>query len=354
MDRCFKIGLDLPAETTAGYIVSVLIKLSGVDLDSANTHALVIDLKRKLKLKFRAANTLGEVGLISYPQQPKDLPESRYNQAYATEGPTDYWATHELGSAAIVPLRRTSSQLRTAPTMSFPGVAPNSVQQMMGMIMSGVMQWQQQHVQPPTIPTLQLLRTPPRLALTNGSLSPDSPSRPINTDGIPPAADVHTEQSADASSVQPPMPTAQTTQPPLFELPAPPTATQHVKTMQTAFDNRTASKAAAKAAAKAANQGAGKPTKTTTPPKKGKSSASKPKKIAPKTKASKAAEPATHVTKAVPKKRPAMPGPSDGTVHYLQGKIHRSEIKKAWRVFINKTDRVDKAWSHTYTQHITI
>ena len=354
MERCFKIGLDLPAETTAGHIVSVLIKLSGADLDSANTHALVLDFKRKLKLKFRVANTLGEVGLISYPQQPKDLPESRFNQAYATEGPSDYWATHELGSAAIVPLRRTSSHLRSVPTLSFPGVAPNTAQQMMGMFMTGVMRWQQQHAPAPATPTLRLLRpsTQPRLALTNGSPSPESSMLPNNTDGVLPPADVPHPPS-DASLVTPTMPLAQTAQPPLFELPTPPTTALHVKTMQAALDDRAATKAAAKK--NASNKVTGKATKPTTPPpKKGKSSASKSKKSAPKAKSSKAAEPAPHVTKSAPKKRPAIPGPSDGTVHYLQGKIHRSEVKKAWRVFINSNNRVDKARSHTFTQHITI
>ena len=42
-------------------------------------------------------------------------------------------------------------------------------------------------------------------------------------------------------------------------------------------------------------------------------------------------------------KRPPMPTADHSTTFYLQGKVHKSILKQSWRVFINKSDRVDKA-----------
>jgi hypothetical protein len=57
------------------------------------------------------------------------------------------------------------------------------------------------------------------------------------------------------------------------------------------------------------------------------------------------------VAKVDDAKRPAMPGKSGVTTYYLDGKIHRSETRQCWRVFVHKSDRCDKAFSHSVCVH---
>ena len=41
-------------------------------------------------------------------------------------------------------------------------------------------------------------------------------------------------------------------------------------------------------------------------------------------------------------KKPSPPKAGEGTLFYGSGKIHRSDKSSCWRVFINKSDKIDK------------
>jgi hypothetical protein len=40
--------------------------------------------------------------------------------------------------------------------------------------------------------------------------------------------------------------------------------------------------------------------------------------------------------------KPSMPGPGSPTTWYLGGKVHRSDLRQCWRVFVHAGDRCDK------------
>ena len=56
----------------------------------------------------------------------------------------------------------------------------------------------------------------------------------------------------------------------------------------------------------------------------------------------KGAQPVPAVRPKIPAVRPKMPKACGVTVHYHTGKVQKSDTKQAWRVFVNKGDRVDK------------
>jgi hypothetical protein len=96
-----------------------MLAIAQVSLDASSIHALVCDFKKKLKSQFRLQTFTGEHGIQTFPYTPQELPDARYQKAYASEAPTEHWKTHSLNLAGkIVPLRSTASSLRMAPSSS--------------------------------------------------------------------------------------------------------------------------------------------------------------------------------------------------------------------------------------------
>lgn len=341
--RCALIGLDLPTEPTVGHIVSVIVSLAQCSLEAVQMHSLVVEFKKKLKAKCKLHGFSGEHGLVEFPASPHGLPKSRWDSAYGDTKPTEFWQTHTLSmQSQPVPLRSTASSLKTVPTMSHTVHHPD-LQSIVGQVIQGFCQMLPKQAQMPI--TFLTPQTKPQQALSD---SP-SPSHQI------PAAPVQTEHAAGGSRLRPfefgskPSPLAL---PPIPEY----TAEDQSATVLKALETRVAAKKEAKekeAEERALEEEAkGKDLKVKGKTKKiasGEKSNSntKPKVSKPVSgKSASSKSPAVKKTamKSEPKAtKPPMPGSGAKTTYYLGGKIHRSDLKEAWRVFINKTDRVDKA-----------
>jgi len=111
--RCFLIGMDIPSETSVGHIISTMVAITGMHLDVQSKHQLVLEFKKKLKSKFY--RSFGELSVIQYPMNPRDLPESRYEQAYAGSPPTSQ--SFDFSDSDKF-LRSTASKLKSEPSSS--------------------------------------------------------------------------------------------------------------------------------------------------------------------------------------------------------------------------------------------
>jgi hypothetical protein len=320
--RCFLIGLDLPSESTVGCIIATTVAIAQPNLDASSKHALLLDFKRKLKAKCKG--TIGEASLSEFPPNPRDLPEARFNHAYSNSQPTTYWDTHSLGEQNNVPLRRTSSKLRTAEpeipalAMHRPSSMPDMMQQWGGMLLQNLFSNHQAGFAAPSNPLLNFRPPAPRPHLQIGDLnvSPhhSSPNPPTQSTPLPhqtpplsiadrePNRDDVTEPKSD-DGVTP------------FSTPHIDDPAKYSETVLGAIDNRQEAKKRPAAAPKG----------------KAKSDAN-----AKKTKLSSSSK------SAGSSNRPSIPSKGSGTVWYLDGKIHRSDTRKAWRVFICSSDRCDK------------
>jgi hypothetical protein len=92
--RCLLVGMDLPSEPTTGHIVRVLVNKSGVQLSPTESHALLLDFKRKLKAAFRCG--VGETKVTDFPIDPRDMPQTRFDFAYKESPPVSLSQSLEL------------------------------------------------------------------------------------------------------------------------------------------------------------------------------------------------------------------------------------------------------------------
>ena len=330
--RCCLIGLDLPSETTVGHIVAITAAIAQPNLDSQSKHALVLDFKRKLKSKCKGIP--GEVSLLEFPSEPRDLPAERYAVAYGSGEPTSFWADHTLGDQCSVPLRRTSSKLRMSEpsSSSRPSECAPDMTQFMG-FMRGLMQFAQGsspaacppllQFRPPaprpqgqmltdtmhTTPQIQFLPSSP-LAIADSSYSP--PPKEAASTAAPSSCSPSTQVTKEDDGIS-------KTQHPQFQMRTPDDPEAYAATVLNAMSRRdSVNKKPAACPASVA------PTKKASP-----------QKHKPVKKQLKASASSTGT-------RPAIPGKGSGTTWYLNGKIHRSESRQAWRVFVRKEDRCDK------------
>ena len=334
--RCFLIGMDIPSETSVGHIISTMVAITGVNLDVQSKHQLVLEFKKKLKSKFY--KTSGELSLIEYPMNPCDLPEPRYDQAYAGSPPT----SQSFGfSDSDKFLRSTASKLKSepasAPMQILNTPTPDIGTQIVQGLLRGIMHISQGfpatgsnqppllqllrphsaavpavHASEPNVNHMAILDYPQRPAIiqpTNNEIS--TPVKAV-TPAVSPAASPAASLAGPTSGSQPLG----------LEAPRAPNAVEYSQAVLDAYDARASAKKRPAAAVE---------------PGKGKAKAAPKQKVKAK----------SGVAKVDAAKRPAILGKNGGTTHYLDGKIHRSETRQCWRVFVHKSDRCDKAFPHS-------
>lgn len=342
VERCVAIGLDLPTEPTSGHIVAVVLSIAQANVDPRASFGFVLDFKKRLKLAFKHGQ--GETSITDYPADPKHLPESRRVHAYGSEMPNPD-ANLQLPHSSI-PLRRSSTTVRSTAATSLALPAAPDQTSMLGMMM---MNFMQSHMSPNPNPiNLQLLRPPSRkqLELPAGATASPPPSQlvmpliPALTDGQ--ESEVYTPNTK--SSQQSPTPKT---------LLAPPemSAEEQAEVVAKALADRKCAKDAAKddehtddkkKAAKAKAKSKAKCKSTPKAKSQPSTKACKPTKTSAAIPVKSSISPKHKVGSSNDKTRPPPMKSGDPTVFYKGGKIHRSDAKAAWRVFINESDRCDK------------
>lgn len=336
--RCVLIGLDIPAEPTTGHIVSVLITKSGVQLSPTESHAAVLDFKRKLKTAFKHGP--GELAVTDFPIDPRDLPQARFEVAYKDSPPVSPQAIPAIPiSTAVVPLRRTASTLRQVQAAVTPCTQlanPNQsfdqsqLANAVAMFLAGQQNGPQQ-----LLPNLQVYRRPQRAPVWHLT----APTTPALQDKQPPAGTPPTPEETPPDQRPPSSPSQlpalqdiskSTLTTPMFQIPKPLPPSEQSDVMMNAIANRSeANKKAKEAEEKEGKSKKGKTTKVK----------SKAMKKTP-TPASSSSS-GKHKTAKHAEQRPR-PAAAGQTVFFAGGKIHRSDLKQAWRVFVRKGDRCDK------------
>ena len=333
VDRCFAIGLHLPSEPAAAHIVATLHDLGLLARDGPTQLRYVQEFKTQLRAKIKHAPQ-SAVHLIQYPASPEELPQPLWAASYANEGPNK-----QGGNAGLLPgnfparksnracknkagsageeqqgmsdfMQRMCTTFMEAFAGGMSGASPASCG------LNGLQVFQQQKKN-------KALPAPAPFAAAALADQASSPSQDLQGMG---------SKAADAGAVL---------KQDLFDLPAAPLpATNDLAkaeekqpqgqfgVMADAFQARELSKkhppsgkpkakAKGKAKAKPVAKDAGK-----TPTKKG----------LPKAKAS-------------PKSAAKLPRPpkkGEGTMFWKEGKIHRSDRDGCWRVFVHRSNRVDK------------
>ena len=336
--RCLLVGMDLPSEPTTGHVVSVLVNKSGVQLSPTESHALLLDFKRKLKAAFRCG--VGETKVTDFPIDPRDMPQTRFEFAYNESPPVSPQSVPLTPSTAtLIPLRRTASTLRqasstVAPVVNAPGpVDATNVAQLLMSLLQG--QGQQ------LLPNLQVFRPSPKRVSWRLA---DQTTMPALTDAQhEPSADSpdqHRAADVPHQPQPPPLTTQATTS--MFLIPKPMTPEDQSKLVANALAARSEANNNDNVQDKPVKGKGKKPVKQTAMKKKSESSS----------KASSSSSSKSTTKPSSPNATRPRPAAAGQTVFFAGGKIHRSDRVKGWRVFIRASDRVDKAavcfFSHTY------
>ena len=349
--RAARIGLDLPTEPTVGHIVGVVLSLANAALDPIATHGLVCEFKRKLKAKFKVPGFSGEQSLQTFPSSPVELPQPRIDAAYTDDKPTDYWKTHTLAMAGShVPLRSSASSLRAPPAMSHmsqaSGAGIQDLQSVVAQVVQGLFQMSPRHA-PPTITLLKpninhppITTSPSQVLALADQPYTDTAGTPVEGDHV----DVQTSEARQTISPPVSVKTSPLSLPAIPEIPPEKMSTTVLEALDARkksrqdekdqVDNKEKVSPKGKAApkGKSAPKGKAAPTGKAVPKK---AASSKPKVIKPAVKSKGGVK---------LNAKPPMPGPGSPTTYYLGGKVHRSELKQSWRVFIDAGDRVDKVF----------
>ena len=114
VDRCCKVGVDIPSEKSVKHIISVYLSISKPGThDPLAARAASLELKRLLKSRCRVTPCVVS-GITDYPEDPRQLPSVLYEKAYAAEAPlmnaVDLTTLSDSGS--VVACRKTSRLVR--------------------------------------------------------------------------------------------------------------------------------------------------------------------------------------------------------------------------------------------------
>lgn len=344
--RCVLLGCDIPSEPTCGNIVGALLMLSQTTMDGKAAHSVILDFKRALKTAFKGQS--GDVSITEFPPEPSMLPQQRLEFAYKDGLPAKL---HTITSTPTIPLRRSATSIRSSSSSgqqaSTGQLDASMVLQMITNLAGAQMG---RNVWPNAGINLQMLNNHkrPALALANSpqeSQSPNEGSPLAIADGrvtMPIASHSEATPIADKDAVAVQSHASKPDQTPqqLFQFPSM-SPEQHINTVTAALDART--NARLDADDSESNKGCMKrPSANKTKP---------PKKVSLKHDGTqpKAAAKAAGSKKSVStsssslRNRPCVPKSGAGTQWYRGGKIHESTRMEAWRVFVNKSDRCDKA-----------
>jgi hypothetical protein len=216
VDRCIRIGLDLPSEATCGHIIGILVAAGAPELraQTSKTHECLTDFKKLLKRKFKGA--AGEVAVTVFPNTPSELPEVRFASAYGSdaEAPCAQGSLDLAAAPRTMALRRSSAQLR--PTFSEASMPANLQQPAMEQQMAPLMAMMAQMVQMVQMARgsssgheagLQLFRPQQRrepaqspLAIQDGATTQQSPQQDVAKAQQSPQQDVAPAQTPPSAT----------------------------------------------------------------------------------------------------------------------------------------------------------
>ena len=328
--RCILIGLTCPSEPAIKAVMASGLA-AGLQADTAqDRYTCVLEFKR-LKNSLREKMPKPSIHLAKYPHKPEDLPEILYKGAYNNEDPPCGLQTEEevLRASQSLKVRRSARELRSPgqqlqlalPAGSHGQWQPNNwgpnpfiPQQQFNTMMQMMQQWQTMQQPQPQIPGLKIF-SPNR--------SNDAAAASADAAAASPAAAGSSQQStamqaclSDTELQTPSKPHLQ--QPDIlpFQTQLTDDALEDAETVNAARQQHKM------------NQGVMK----------------KPaiKNVILKKPAENVILKKPAAADGVKGKRPSMPQKGAPTTWYNGSKIHRSDRFRCWRVFIDRSDRVDK------------
>ena len=328
INRCFLIGLHLPSESCSGHVVATAIDYGMKAPTPSDKHSILKAFKQGLKSKVKHAPQCA-IHLVTFPPLPTDLPDVIFKEAYAEEKP--HMEDCEGKGVQDVPKRKTHKTVRQNPMGMAGQLGQCSPQEFMMQLCQNLAaarfgqsgedpfnfqifknQKRQKALEQPTgSPSTQRDDSQPKevLAIENGKNLPvkGSPSEEKKKHDNGNLFDLEMVQPPESSNKK---------------------ADENAQTMADAFQQREEKKQ---------NDGDHKVT-----PVKGKAKAKATAKT--KVKADKGSTKSKTTTKVsgAKSKKPSPPKAGEGTLFYGSGKIHRSDKSSCWRVFINKSDKIDK------------
>jgi hypothetical protein len=129
VDRCWRVGLQMPDETTTRHIVAVVMLIgmpSDID-DPLVCFNVVTEFKKLIKNRARMHGLPPATWITVYPNSPHGLPAAVYDSAYDTEPPISIELPNLASYEAGVALRKSSKLLRHNPSV-FGHAAPAQMQ----------------------------------------------------------------------------------------------------------------------------------------------------------------------------------------------------------------------------------
>jgi hypothetical protein len=125
VDRCWRVGLQMPDEITTRHIVAVvmLIGMPGDIDDPVVCFNVVTEFKKLIKNRTRMHHLPPDTWITVYPNTPNGLPAAVYDHAYSTEPPISIELPNLANYEAGVALRKSSKLLRHNPSV-FSHAAP--------------------------------------------------------------------------------------------------------------------------------------------------------------------------------------------------------------------------------------
>ena len=346
VERCWKLGLELPSEDTIRHIVGVLVMvgLPSIQKDSVSMYNVLTELKRQSKMVSRANHLPNNMDyIVCYPALPKDLPIALYQHCYGDEHPVQVDVPNLSDTVCMIPLRRTSkmllqqeSHIATSATTSR---SVNHQQQFGAADLGSILAQALANYMPSPSPRAARVQMVPPVAptpmpcLTVPALQPHA----VASAPIAALADQHDRSSHEIVPA-----TGPTHSPFTFpQLSVDAQAMLALAAADQAKVNRkegvdsTGAEHEDHVSTGGKNLSSGSVMKRPAAHKKGSSSSVK---VSGKT--------AKHILKdsvnSSVVKKPSVPDAGSGTTFYRQGKIHRSDTGECWRVFVNKGDRVDR------------
>ena len=330
VNRCINLRIHLPSEAAIQEIVGTSVALGIEASDGDSRFETLQEFKRQLRQRVKSLPTSQKL-MEHFPDGPAGLPDDIFAANYQTDPPA---GLAKAGDLPKIPLRRNSLSLTPQRQIQSASSAATP-QQLMQMMMQFM---QNAGGGGAGLPGLQINpgssgRRGQKRALQDdaaltghpadvGSNSPEAERQPA-TSARPPAAPECPPPSnlplplpaapAGGNAAMTPSPDMSLTMP--WERKTQEAATEKdMHAVLDALDNRETMK-------KPAASGKMKTEQCTKA--KAKTNAKGKDKIKSST-------------------RPCMPKPGAGTVFYKQGKVHRSDTKKAFRVFVTVGDRLDR------------
>lgn len=143
-DRLCSIGITNPSEASYKHVVALLACCSMPTADASTLHGLVTDMKTHMQN--RRPTSASGVHLVTYPDNPQELPAELYAGAYSTSAPInkDDMLTIWRGLIQRIPLRTSNKQLNCGSAAASSDNTPNAIAMLLQHLLPAHMQQQQQ------------------------------------------------------------------------------------------------------------------------------------------------------------------------------------------------------------------